>query len=580
MTLGSTTASLGDLLSMNAHTRGSITGLLALVWLAISSSTAAAQAPAPTVEHAIRLRVEQARLQPAVGVRGARLLQGQAVARFFEARAFAPAWRLRGGAQQVLAAIGNIDQDGLTPADYHLTVITAALDAYGKTPSTDLAADLQVLVADAAAALVDDVRYGRVRPAALDKRWNVDPRVGAPALDVALGELARAPALDAGIEAQKPTHFIYVGLKQALARLRAVVASGGWPAVTPGAAIKPGAADPRIALVRKRLLVTGELPATSASDTIYGDDLQAAVKTFQAHHRLIDDGVIGKATVDAMNITAEVRVQQLRVNLERVRWVVGSVGSVGSLSDSFVLVNLPAFKVYLIRDRKNVWETRTQIGREARQTPTFRADMKYLVLNPDWTVPPTILAQDVLAGMRKGQDTIARKRLTILDQQGHIVDPSTIDWHAATPGNFRYTLRQPPGPDNALGRVKFIFPNQHSIFLHDTPSRELFVSDQRTFSSGCIRVEHPLDLAAVLLEGQDNWTPTRIQEVVDSKQSQTVFLDTPLPVLIVYWTVSVGLTGELRFARDVYNLDPAVLRALGDTQPGQSRLSVPGPSGR
>ncbi len=548
---------------MNARTRGSVTGLLALVCLAISSSTDARQAL--SVENAIRLRVEQARLQPAVGVRGARLLQAQAVARFFEARAFAPAWRLPAGAEQVIVAIRTIDQDGLTPADYHLAAITAALDAYHKAPSSDVAADLQVLVADAAAALVDHVRYGRVRPASLDKRWNVDPRAGAPALDIALDELARAPGLDTGIEAQKPAHFIYVGLKQALARMRTVVQAGGWPAVTPGPAIKPGATDPRVALVRKRLLVTGELAATTASgDTIYGDDLQTAVKAFQAHHRLTDDGVIGKATVEAMNITAQMRVQQLRVNLERARWVVGGVGS---LSDSFVLVNLPAFKVYLIRDRKNVWEGRTQIGREARQTPTFRADMKYLVLNPDWTVPPTILAQDVLAGMRKGEDTITRKRLTILDAQGRAVDPSTIDWQAATPGNFRYTLRQPPGPDNALGRVKFIFPNTHAIFLHDTPSRELFVSDLRTFSSGCIRVEHPLDLAAVLLAGQDNWTPARIQEVVDSKQSQTVFLDTPLSVLIVYWTVSVGATGELRFAKDVYNLDPAVLRALGDTQP-------------
>jgi murein L,D-transpeptidase YcbB/YkuD len=223
----------------------------------------------------------------------------------------------------------------------------------------------------------------------------------------------------------------------------------------------------------------------------------------------------------------------------------------------------------LIRDRKNVWEARTQIGRAARQTPTFRADMKYLVLNPDWTVPPTILAQDVLEGMRKKQDTIARKRLTILDQQGRVVDPASIDWQNATRGNFRYTLRQPPGPDNALGRIKFIFPNQHSIFLHDTPSRDLFSSDQRTFSSGCIRVDHPLDLAALLLEGQDGWTRTRIQERVDSEESQTVFLTTPLPVVIVYWTVSVGASGELRFAKDVYGLDPAVLRALGprgDTQ--------------
>jgi murein L,D-transpeptidase YcbB/YkuD len=310
-------------------------------------------------------------------------------------------------------------------------------------------------------------------------------------------------------------------------------------------------------MVRRRLLVTGELAnAAAVEDTVYDADLQAAVKLFQAHHRLSDDGVIGKATIDAMNVSAEARVQQLRVNLERARWVVGG------LSDSFVLVNLPAFKAYVIRDRKNVWETRTQIGREARQTPTFRADMKYLVLNPDWTVPPTILAQDVLAGMRKGQNPIATKRLTILDQQGRAVDPASIDWQKATPGNFRYTLRQPPGPDNALGRVKFIFPNQHSIFLHDTPSRELFTSDQRLFSSGCIRIERPLELAAVLLEGQEKWNPERIQEVVDSKQSQTVFLTTPLPVLIVYWTVSVGAAGDLRFAKDAYSLDPAVLRAL------------------
>ena len=269
---------------MNAHTRGSIAGLFALLWLALSSSIAAAQAPTPViVEDAIRLRVEQTRLQPAAGVRGARLFQAQAVARFFEARAFAPAWPLPAGAQQMLAAIRNIDQDGLTPADYHLTVITAALEAYRRTPSTDVAADLQVLIADAAAALIDHVRYGRVRPASLDKRWNVDPRVGAPALELTLVELARAPVLDAAIEAQKPTHFIYLGLKQALARMRVDRRSqaDGRPS-RPGPAIKPGATDPRVALVRRRLLVTGELAATTAADdTVYGDDLQARSGAFR-----------------------------------------------------------------------------------------------------------------------------------------------------------------------------------------------------------------------------------------------------------------------------------------------------------
>ena len=531
------------------------------ILLTVLVRTVATGAQTPTVENTIRLRIEQVRELPATTIRGSRLLRPDAVARFFEARTFTPAWRLPAAAQQLLGAIRNVEQDGLTPADYHLNTITAALDAYTKAPAPDVTADLHVLVADAAAALVDDVRYGRVRPSSLDKRWNVDPRSGAPALDLALTEVARAAAIDAGIEAQKPTHFIYGGLKQALAQMRGTAKAGGWPVVTSGAAIKPGATDPRVAVVRKRLMATGELGSTaSAADTVYNDELLGAVKRFQAHHRLTEDGVIGKATIDAMNISAEARAQQLRVNLERARWVVGG------LSDTFVLVNLPAFKVYLIRDRKNVWEARTQIGREARQTPTFRADMKYLVLNPDWTVPPTILAQDVLVGMRKDQNTIARKRLTILDQQGAVVDPASIDWQNATPENFRYTLRQPPGPDNALGRVKFIFPNQHSIFLHDTPSRELFASDQRTFSSGCIRVDQPLDLAALLLEGQDSWTRTRIQEAVDSEESQTVFLTTPLPVVIVYWTVSVGASGELRFAKDVYGLDPAVLRALGDTQ--------------
>jgi murein L,D-transpeptidase YcbB/YkuD len=257
-----------------------------------------------------------------------------------------------------------------------------------------------------------------------------------------------------------------------------------------------------------------------------------------------------------MNVTAAHRVSQVRVNLERSRWVLGG------LSDTFVLVNLPAFKVYLIRGGKLAWESRTQIGRIGRQTPAFRADMRYLVFNPDWTVPPTILAQDVLAPMRKGQDAVKRKGLTILDRQGRAVSPASIDWSTATPSNFPYVLRQPPGPNNALGRVKFIFPNEHAIFLHDTPSQELFSADERTFSSGCIRVEHALDLAPILLDGQPGWDASRIEAVVKSGRTETVYLDRPLPVLIVYWTVSVGASGTLRYAADIYRRDPVVLKAL------------------
>jgi murein L,D-transpeptidase YcbB/YkuD len=516
--------------------------------------TVAAQSP--PADNALRLRVEEIRLKPTTLIRGERLMQPAATAKFFEARALAPAWRLPKAAEEMVKAIRGAEQDGLTPADYHLTTIASALEAHTRTPTNDLAAELQILVTDAAAALADHVQFGKVKPSSLDKRWNVDPRVGAPALDATLGTIAAAPAIDQAIEALKPKHFIYQGLKQALARMRALAASGGWPAVPPGPAIKPGGKDPRVTIIRKRLAATGELAGASTEDQAHGADLQAAVKNFQAHHRLTADGVIGKGTIDAMNVTAAARVAQLRANLERARWVVEGLG------DTFVLVNLPAFKVYLIRDRKNAWEARTQIGREARQTPTFRAEMKYLVLNPDWTVPPTILAKDVLAGMRAGQNTIAKKKLIILDDRGNPVDPSTIDWKAATPQNFRYTLRQPPGPDNALGLVKFIFPNEHSIFLHDTPSQDLFATDLRTFSSGCIRVEHALELADVLLENNQTWPTERVKTALDSKESQTIFLEKPLPVLIVYWTASVGAAGEVRFAKDVYNLDPALVTAL------------------
>ncbi len=529
----------------------------ALVLLCVISLTVDAQvSPSGGLPETLRARIEAVREAPAAPVvRGSRLLQPRAVAAFFEGRAFKPAWTGPQDRGAVLAAIRRLDEDGLTPADYHLAAIEGLVAATSQAASAEAEADLQVLLTDAVAALVDQVRYGKVLPVTLDPRWNVDPRVGTPALETTLAELAAAAAPAQAIDSLKPSHFIYAGLKKELGRLREVSNAGGWPTVPAGAALKPGARDPRVVPIRKRLAATGELPASAPLDSqTYDADVAAAVKLFQERNRFTADGTIGKTTLDALNVSVASRIDQVRINLERARWVVGG------LSNSFVLVNLPAFKVYVIRDGKNVWETRAQIGKQARATPAFRADVRYLVLNPDWTVPPGILV-DVLAGMRKGQNPIARKNLAILDRQGNTVDPASIDWTKASTKNFGYTLRQPPGPDNALGRVKFIFPNEHFVFLHDTPSKEGFAADQRTFSSGCIRVENPLDLASVLLE-RDGWTRERVQGAIDTGESQTVLLKTPLPVLIVYWTVSVGVGGDLHFARDVYNLDASVLRGL------------------
>ena len=208
------------------------------------------------------------------------------------------------------------------------------------------------------------------------------------------------------------------------------------------------------------------------------------------------------------------------------------------------------------------------IGKEARQTPTFRAIMQTVVFNPDWTVPPTILAEDVLDGMRRGENVLAKKQLVVLDKNGQEVDPGSIDWDSATPDNFPYTLRQNPGENNALGRVKFLFPNKYSIYLHDTPSRSLFEADKRAFSSGCIRIERPLDLAEILLSGQGDWSRARMEEVIAQGDTKNVAIAHPIPVLIVYWTVSVGASGEVRYTRDVYDLDPPLLAALSRPRSG------------
>ena len=534
---------------------------IALILLAFAltlggTSCSHASVGSQAIDPQLRARVT-ALEQERSAVHGEWLLQPQAIFAFYRARDFKPAWPSPAEREKVVDAIRGIERDGLTPADYHLDALQSLLRQPDGTATADAAADLDLLLTDAVAGMLDHVRYGRVLPITLNPLWNVDPRAGAPPLEKDLETIASAVSPSQAIEAAKPQHFIYKGLVGALARLREIEAQGDWAAVPSGESIAPGIADPRVPAVRARLAKTGEYSSPATLDSMrYDEGLRNAVELFQRRHRIDPSGTIDAATIQALNVTVSIRIEQVRANLERSRWVVGG------LKDDFVLVNLPAYKVYLIRGGRNVWETRSQVGKDARRTPTFRADMRTVVFNPDWTVPPTIFAKDLLADVRKDAHSLARKHLVILDKDDHEVDPASIDWKQVTPRNFPYTLRQPPGEDNALGQVKFLFPNPYSIYLHDTPHRELFAADQRTFSSGCIRIEHPLELAEILLSGQDGWTHEKIQQVVATDDMQSVTLEHSLPVLIVYWTVSVGASGEIRSMRDVYGLDPPLIAAL------------------
>ncbi|HET9325597.1 MAG TPA: L,D-transpeptidase family protein [Candidatus Eisenbacteria bacterium] len=501
------------------------------------------------------------RLQGAAAVGGETLEEPASVRKFYEARGFKPAWLDR--ADGVVKAIGAMHADGLDPAGYHLEAIQSRLEKRERTAESEAILDL--LLADAVASMADDVRYGRVVPSQVNSAWNVDPREGASSLDSTLGVIAKASSVERAIDEQRPQHFIYRGLVSALQRLRQIDQQGGWPRVPSGRSLSAKAVDPRIATVRRRLALSGEYTSRAPADSNrYDPDLVRAVKIFQVRHRLKETGVIDQATTDALNVDAKSRAAQVRANLERARWVLSGLGQ------DFLLVNLPAFKAYLIRGNKNVWEARTQIGEEAMQTPTFRAPIRTIVFNPDWSVPESILREEIIAQMRKGDNVIQRQGLVIYDASNNVVDPSSIDWANADSTDFPYTLKQPPGDDNALGKVKFLFPNKYAIYLHDTPNQRLFEANRRTFSHGCIRIENAIDLAERLLQGQDEWNRTRIQQAIAQGSTMDVPVGTNLPILIVYWTVSVGYSGEVRYAEDIYKLDAPLLAALDRRSPRPS----------
>jgi murein L,D-transpeptidase YcbB/YkuD len=276
------------------------------------------------------------------------------------------------------------------------------------------------------------------------------------------------------------------------------------------------------------------------------------------------DGAVGNNTIAALNIPDEVIIDQIRVNLERIRWVLHED------LDTFIFVNIPGFRVYYVRDEKVQWSSRAQVGKPYRKTPVFRGEMTYLEFNPTWTIPPTILAKDILPAVKRDPAYLRQRNIRVLTRQGKVVDEKSIKWSNYSGRNFPYILRQEPGPNNALGLVKFIFPNKHAVYLHDTPSKSLFERDARAFSSGCIRIENPFELAKLLL-GED-WNDDRIQQVLKSKKTTKVNLSRPIPVILFYLTAFPATNGKLHGRPDIYKRDQAILEDLNAEFKGEGSL--------
>lgn len=529
----------------------------------LAASVAFAATPGLPLDRAgesVRERVDLLHADGRVTVAGDELVSHVVLPLLYEDVGFRLLWQEPQRVDALLAAIDGIAADGLDPADYHFDALVRLRAAVQTTPTPQLRADLDLLATDAFVVVLYHLYLGKVDPVAIEATWNFDPRE--VKVNEALAFLKRA--LQSGrireaLDEVRPKYWMYESGRLALAEYRTIAAHGGWDAIAPGPSLKPGASDPRVPALRRRLKISGDYAGALDDSPVYDDALVAAVKVFQSRHLLATDGAVGAGTLRELNVPVNARIDQIRLNLERARWVLGAIDA--EHSDQ-VIVDIAGFGVRYLRDHKVIWRSRAIVGQEARQTPIFRSRIDRVIFNPTWTVPPGILDKDVIPGMRRGQNVLARKHLRVYDRQNRPVDPATIDWSRYTGSSFPYFLRQDSGDENALGRVKIDFPNPHLVYLHDTPTRSLFDKDERTFSSGCIRVDRPLELAQLLLNDPVRWSAAEIRKAVDAGQTRTVTLPTKVPVLLIYWTVDQDDVGRVVFKRDVYGRDPPLLRAL------------------
>lgn len=478
----------------------------------------AAHAHAQGVADAVRELLESDDWR-SLRVAGEHVHAAEDVAEVYRARDYAPIWGPRADAlQQLLAMLGDAGSHGLRPSDYHY----AALMRAGGP------AELELLASDAFITYALHLARGKVREERI-AGWHVerpDPDLRARLVRAAAGDPASA------VEDLLPQHPGYDRLRSALQRYRAIARGGGWPDVPDGPSLRRGDSGPRVAALRARLAATGDL--ASAGGDGFDEDLAAALRRFQSRHGLDADAIAGPATRAALNVSAAQRVAQIELNLERWRWLEPTLG------DRYVLVNIAGFEAALYDHDRRTLGMRAVVGTRYRRTPIFSDAIRYIVFSPYWNIPASIAREEIRP---KGRSYMRRNNIEVA-------------------GGGR--LRQRPGPENALGRVKFMFPNRFNVYLHDTPARELFARSARSFSHGCIRLEKPLALAEALLRRQ-GWTMEEIEEATRRSTPRTVNLDEPVPVHILYWTAWVDENGTTQFRRDVYGRDPAVARALRQT---------------
>lgn len=530
--------------------------LIFFVMLAVPFGLPAA-GPADTPS--IQKDIEQRLLEQDSGIHGSDIPTRPELLEVYQAHEFSPFWTDPNRLKELLELVRHAVDHGLLPADYNVSLLQQVLREPMAGIPGQIDAGTDILLTESLLRYAEHRRFGKTQASHPGPHISIDiesaqRRVPAADMETMLDSASLADF----IQAIAPMGPVYRQLLASLRRYRDIADRGGWPTVPEGPALRPGDDDARVTIIRQRLAASGHIDVNHDLDsTLFDPTLEEAVKAFQSRHQLEQDGIVGEQTTAAMNVPVEHRIDQLRLSLERLRWVNQEA------ADTLLMVNVAGFSAFFYREGVPVWDTRVMVGRDYRQTPVIRSDIGYLEFNPFWTIPPIILRHDTLPVIKRNPGYLAANNIHVIDHKGEFVDPSSVDWKAYSTG-IPFTLRQDPGPGNPLGAVKFVFPNRHSVFLHDTPHRELFLNHVRDFSSGCIRVEDPLRLAELVLNDPVKYNRSALESIVASGETRRVPLSPKVPIAIVYLTAGISADGQTHFYRDIYGRDRRVLDALNE----------------
>jgi murein L,D-transpeptidase YcbB/YkuD len=478
-------------------------------------------------------------------------LNEPAVVGFYAKGKYKPLWSDAKGplnrAYDLLSVIIHADDEGLKPSDYYLEEIKK----YWAAKDLDAAIHLDLLLSAALYRYSSHVYSSRFKPHELDVDWHIKNK----ALDVRslFAAVARKESISQLLNALPPQHSAYQLLKKALQRYRDLEQQGGWQRLNKGPTLQAGVQHKQVKQLRQRLEITGDLLEGSLQNMdIFDHGLTEAVKHFQQRHGLTVDGNVGPETRRALNITVSARIGQIRINMERWRWMPRKLGK------RYLMVNMTGFELYIMENGLPVLTMPVIIGKSYRSTPSFSGLISTMEYNPYWTIPTNMIVKDFIPRQINDPAFLTKKSIKLFrgwGENAREIDPLTVNWDKVDKDRFPYWMRQEPGPKNALGRAKFLFSNPYEIYLHGTPDRHLFDRVVRTFSSGCIRVKDPVRLAAYLLNDGSLQMEEEILANIHLATNQSVRLPIAVPIYLAYWTAWVDQHGSFNFRHDIYGRD-------------------------